>query len=175
MCLACVAVLLGGCSSESPVEVRIIEVPQDEPTIADGIQAASPGDVVVVAAGTYFEHGIELKAGVELRSETGTPDCVTIDAQQQGAVLMCDGARSPIRIVGFTITGGRADAGMWQSGGAILCYESSLEVIRCVVRDNYVSRDGGGIAAFSSSVTLEGCEFVDNDAIKGLDMKIALF
>ena len=40
-----------------------------------------------IACGIYFEDSILLKGGTTLRSETGDPSCVTIDAQYRGSVL----------------------------------------------------------------------------------------
>ena len=93
----------------SAATATIIHVPGDQPTIQAGLGAATPGDTVEVACGTYFEHDLVLPSGVILRSTTGLPDCVTIDAQSQGRVLSCSGADNTTCIAGFTIEGGAAD------------------------------------------------------------------
>ena len=81
-----------------------IRVPDDQPTIKAGIDAAAPGDTVLVACGTYFETRLLLKGGVSLRSETGLPDCVTVDGQSQSEyIFRGTNLTDPIVIEGFSI------------------------------------------------------------------------
>lgn len=137
----------------------IIHVPTDEPTIQAGLGAASDGDTVVVAPGFYYEHSLRLTSGVHLRSETGEPDCVTIDALDQYliCVLWCDRADSPTTLEGFTITGG-----LNPEGGGMWCRDASLLTIRNVTFSGNVSDFGGGLFCLDSSPTLEHVAFLDN-------------
>jgi hypothetical protein len=48
-----------------------INVPADQPTLQAGIDAAAPGDRVLVAPGTYFERIDFPKRATELRPQCG--------------------------------------------------------------------------------------------------------
>jgi len=76
----------------------------DAPTIQAGIDSAAVGDTVQAACGTYIEYEIMMKSGVVLRSETGDPACVTIDANGGGGfqLLACS---STTVMEGLTLTG----------------------------------------------------------------------
>ncbi|MEM3011174.1 MAG: hypothetical protein QXE76_05130 [Candidatus Bathyarchaeia archaeon] len=58
---------------------NIIRVPQDYPTIQEAINAATSGDTILVAAGTYYEHVIINKT-VSLKGEG--PNVSVIDGKQ---------------------------------------------------------------------------------------------
>lgn len=111
-------------------------VPAQFPSIQAGIDASSAGDTVLIACGRYWWGGedsgdpatglIRLKSGITVRSVTGLPECVTIDAEARGRVFWCDGV-DDARLEGITIANGRA-TGPWPvgMGGAIWCARSSL-------------------------------------------------
>lgn len=143
------------------VYAATIHVPTDAPTIQAGIDAADSGDTVLVACGTYFEHDIVLRSGLHLRSETGTPDCVTIDAQQQGRVLFGEFVDQTSSIVGLTIQNG--DAGDSESGGGILLRDSFPLISACVVLGNRAG-SGGALYCDGSSPVIQDCLITMNSA-----------
>jgi len=160
---ALAAVLVMG----SGIQAATIHVPEEQPTIQAGIDAASHGDTVVVACGTYYEHDIMMKSGVCLRSETGEADCVIIDAQEQGRVLSCDGVDDQASIVGITLTGGFATGSVFPEviGGGASCWYSSPTFANCTFHANSAAGAGGGVFfEESSSATLTNCMFTENEA-----------
>ena len=91
-----------------------------------------------VRCGTYFEHDISLRQGVALRSETGEPGCVTIDAQALGGVLTCPSFEEigpDAAIIGLTLM--RGVIGL-RGGG--LCEDFSSLVINCVFLSTSTAR-----------------------------------
>jgi hypothetical protein len=149
----------------SAAEATTIGVPGDAPTIARGLALAKPGDIVLVACGTYREHDLVIPAGVSLWSGAMQPGCVVIDAAGTGRVLVCEGVDSTSTIVGLTLTGGRVfgegDAGR---GGAVLCRNASPRLSKCVLRGNS-SREGGAVAVVGSGrPVLSNCLLESNEA-----------
>jgi len=138
---------------------HVIHVPGDQGSIKEAIDLAAPGDTVMLACGLYAEHGITMKSGVCLTSETGCPECATVDALGQGRVFECDWVDSTASIVGITIAGGHAGLG---SGGGMSAVGSSLVIRSVVFRDN--STDGWAGALFCAGVHLEDVEFVGNSS-----------
>ena len=138
---------------------RTWQVPQDAPTIQAGMDSAQSGDTVLVACGTYFEHEIRIKSGTYLLSETGDPDCVVIDAQSQGEVLICDMLDTPARIKGFTVTGGLRPGGYSLPVSGLLCHRSDVEVNNC----DFVENEGGSaILCEWGDVYIHNCNVIDN-------------
>jgi len=154
-------------------------VPSQCPTIQAGIDAASADDTVLVACGIYTWTGegtgdanglIRMKSGITLRSEAGGPFCVTVDAQQLGRVIYCDGVDSTANIEGFTVTGGRTGSSSWpdEAGSGLCCWNSSPSLINCVFTANSGPSWGGGMACvWSSSPSLDRVVFSDNDCSVG--------
>ncbi len=134
----------------------IINVPGDQPTIQAAIDAASDGDEIVVAPGTYFENINLLGKAITLRSSDG-PEVTTIDADDDGTVVTCDSDEGPDTVLdGFTIKDGNAFY-----GGGMYLLDSSPTVIRCIFEYNVASY-GGGMYNESASPTVTDCTFSEN-------------
>jgi parallel beta-helix repeat protein len=155
----------------TPVKASVVHVPGDVATIKAGIGLASAGDTVLVACGTYNEHNIRMKSGVVLLSETGQPDCVTIDAQQQDRVIYGRGVGSTTIIEGITITGGLVPQGApgepADGGGLYFTDNSSLSIINCIIANNEAPYDGGGVYVANSTPTFVNCTITQNEAGNG--------
>jgi hypothetical protein len=96
LCVALAAVA-GICAG---AQAAIIHVPGDQPTIQAGIDAAVPGDVVLVAPGSYHET-ITLREGIEVTSESGPAVTTIVGTDPDVVVIGADESR----IAGFQIAG----------------------------------------------------------------------
>jgi hypothetical protein len=136
-------------------------------TIARGLELTVAGKTVEVAAGTYLEHDLEMTRGAVLRSLSGDPLDVTIDAEQQGVVLQVTGCDSTTRIEGLTITGGLTDnSGPNQAGGGINCYSSaSPSISNCIITGNHAWYGSGINMWNASSPAIENCVIHGNTAV----------
>lgn len=168
-------------SSPSPS----IRVPDDYSTIQAAIDAASSGDVVEVASGTYHGPGnrdLDFKGkSITVRSEDG-PASTTINCDGEGhrGFYFHSGEAAGSVLRGFTISGGSmtdgslpSDGGPWNPsskhpvGGGIFCESSSPRIIDCRIR-RCSARLGGAIGAVNSNpeiidCTIDSCDAAGND------------
>ena len=165
--LVCVfALLLILCSTNA--FGATIHVPGDQPTIQAGIDAASDGDVVLVADGTYKGKGnknLDFKGKeLMLKSENGPIKCI-IDCENDGrGFYFHSGELEDAVLSGFTITNGyTAD-----QGGGIYCNNSSPTITNCIIinntaRSNSNNSQGGGIyLGNAGSPTIANCVIMRN-------------
>jgi nitrous oxidase accessory protein NosD len=85
--MALIMALMAVIAPASTARAAIINVPTDYPTIQAAVNAASPGDTIVVAAGTYNEtvnidKSLTLEgaqAGVDARGRSGSESVINAD------------------------------------------------------------------------------------------------
>ena len=118
-------------------DADVLNVPADYPTITDAIAAASAGDVVEIAAGTYVERINSDGKAIRIR----------------GAV---DGGGNPITILDGSAGGSvfTADSGEQ--------YDTVVENL--LLTNGLAYRGGGAYVDFGSRVLFENCHFIDNEA-----------
>ncbi|MDI6794695.1 MAG: hypothetical protein QME81_17820 [bacterium] len=111
-------ILLGlGLSAGTVAYGAVINVPADYFTIQAAVNAASDGDTIQVAAGTYPEVGVYINKGIALVG-SGTP---TIDPPLEGTAVTFDGNGADSAVIsGFTITGSTGG-----SGYGIVCFNGA--------------------------------------------------
>ena len=148
-----------------------IRVPQDQPTIQAGIDAAVDGETVLVSDGTYTGVGnvnLDFKGKmITVKSVNGASSTI-IDCQEQYSRGVYFHNRETLLSVldGFTITGGNA-IGVWPNnvGGGIYFNNSSPTVANCVIVNNRAS-NGAGILCGASSPYIVNCVIADNQSDK---------
>jgi hypothetical protein len=138
----------------------VIHVPGDHATIQSAIDAATPGDEILVAPGSYAET-IDFKGkAIALRS-SGGPEFTVIDGSGLNqSVVRCVSGEGPDTILqGFTITGGSA-----VFGGGMRNEGSSPTVLDCIFKGNSATDRGGGMYNDLANPSVDGCVFRENFA-----------
>jgi predicted outer membrane repeat protein len=137
-----------------------LNVPAAFPTIQSAINAAAPGDIVVVANGTYHERIDFLGKNITVRSATpADPSLTTIDADLLGTAVTMNGVGASAKLSGFTILEGDATTG----GGADINGNPTIKNCRFELCD---ATSGAG-AFVSGDAIFQECEFVSNSATGG--------
>lgn len=147
---------------------QIIRVPADQPTIQAGINAAFPGDTVLVADGTYYENidfkgkAITVASYFLIDGDTTHIDSTIIDGSRPtdpnlGSVVTFQSTEDTTSVLyGFTITGGSGTLSPSQTlraGGGVFCISNGCKIISNKIISNSVTGPavrGGGVAVMLS-------------------------
>ena len=150
-----------------------VRVPADYPTIQEGIDAASNGDEVVVAEGTYsgpLNRGLDTRGKqITVRSET-RPEGTTIDCQGRDRGFYIHQGESQTTVIrGFTIRRGGTRKGL-----GIYCEGTSPTITECIMiggsgenQSPHPEYRGGGIACENGSPVITDCQFISNATTYG--------
>jgi parallel beta-helix repeat protein len=148
----------------SAVASATIHVPADQPTIQAAIDAATDGDTVLVADGTYTENiNFEGKA-ITVTSVNGSK-VTTIDGGKLNVVVAFvtkEGAGSVLN--GFTITNGLAgdQSPSFGEGGGIFIENTASPIITNNVITANGACDGAGIAVAFAGPLIQGNTITNN-------------
>lgn len=136
------------------VEAQIIRVPDDYPTIQQGIDAANNGDTVLVSEGTYYEQVNFLgKKPLMVASEflmdgdtshianTIIDGSLLTNPDSASVVYFISGEDTTSVLCGFTIQHGKGTSWFWQDyenlgGGGIYAAQSTAKISHNIIRDN---------------------------------------
>jgi len=160
---------------------QIINVPADQPTIQEGINAASNGDTVLVAEGIYYENidfkskAITVASRFLIDGDTSHISKTIIDGSQYtnvwkaSVVIIMNVPGSSLVLSGFNITGG---AGYYYSGTSGT-YGGGIFLMNCggTIKNNIIEKNRieAGNAAFPAIAAIPGESdtlFISNNIIR---------
>ncbi|MCD6534000.1 MAG: hypothetical protein J7L25_07995 [Deltaproteobacteria bacterium] len=142
-----------------------INIPDDQPNIQSGIDAAIHGDTILIADGTYTGNGnynIDFKGkAITVKSANGPENCI-IDCQQQGRGFWFKNEETETSVLdGLTIKNGFTG----EDGGGVYAEGFLSPLIKnCVFENNSADNDGGAVCYYSSSFSFTNCTFTGNSA-----------
>jgi len=161
---------------------NVISVPADCATVADAVAAASAGDEIVLAEGTYTVSAVlQLAAGVNMRGVSGDWKDVTVTTvgnacallemrtgSTVSAITFAGGARQSVKLSGGTlvncrVTGARTSASHTFGAGV---YNDNGQVLDCLIDNNQCVYHftGCGIYQQGADALIDRCVITNNTA-----------
>ena len=165
-------------------------VPEDFGGIQAALNAATFGDTVLVAAGTYtrdlqfspldrVQTRYIMRTGVVLAGATGDPADVVLDGQGHGRVVTCEQGATAVVLRDLTLTGGNTTfyGPTDGAGGGLACWDGEVTLANCVFRHNETGwkNEGGGAGAYlrGGTARVTGCLFLENIATDSAGLRRA--
>jgi pectin methylesterase-like acyl-CoA thioesterase len=163
--------------SISDLSAQIITVKQDGSgdftTIQHAVDSAVNGDTVLVWPGLYYENVFIDQKAIVLGSLTlttndpGYANSTIIDGNHTGSCVYTYYCQDSVEINGLTLVHGSGSSlgknnQTW--GGGIFFYYSKGSAKNCIIRNNLIPGQGGGISVLHSDIILSGNLIKENHA-----------
>ena len=189
----CLGMVVAAVAAPAIAQAVTIHVPADQATIQAGVSAASDGDTVAIAPGTYSGAGnrdVDFGgASVALIGASGSATTIMYCGEAGRALVIQSGENVVVR--GLTLIGAHSvehGGGIYclgssltlddvrvlgcsseKNGGGVYCKDGTISVTAATIEDNSAGGNGGGISVYGdvSHVTLTDVDFVDNNATFG--------
>ncbi len=148
-------------NSELSTKGYDIVIPDDYPTIQEGVDNANAGNAIFVRAGVYKEHTVISKEGILLRGEDKNITIIDAENNEYDAVTI---TAEGVKVEGFTITNARCrDKLNWDQAG-IKIYSSNA-----TIKNNRLVNNRIGVEAYSvaHNLTIVDNEFYDDGILLG--------
>ncbi len=165
------ALLAAGLAGSATAEtITVCAKGCDYTSINAAIAVASDGDVIQLAAETYYEGEVIDTDGkaITLRGVLGkaSEPLSMLDGNGAHRVLICHrGEGAGTVFEGVVIQNGLAsEPNPGDRGAGLFNYNSSPTLINCTFRNNSASRSGGGVVNYASKSILTDCTFTGNSA-----------
>jgi len=160
------ATLVFGIFLISLVSAATINVPTDFSTIQAAVDAATPGDIVDVAAGTYPEN-VEVVKSVNLIG--ADRDTTIIDGSGTGIVVTI--TASDVKLSGFTIKNSGTDINA--NGGVVIVNAGASETTGVTIEKNIITSNAIGVAVMGASSSTIFDNIISNSLRYGIVLEVS--
>jgi len=179
------------CAMPTLIYAGTINVPADQSTVQAGLDAASSGDTVLVAPGTYTEHITWPSVNGIVLTSSGSYSDTELNGGGSGRIIIFptgDVIDTTTVISDLTLRNGSSDHGgavyaesaspkfvdvlftdnvTTGTGGACYMYFSSSVFVRVAFTNNSSFGSGGGVVSLSSTLVFRDAVFTSNSSNYG--------
>jgi ASPM-SPD-2-Hydin domain-containing protein len=146
-----------------------INVPADQPTIQAAINAASNGDTILVAPGTYTENINFLGKAITVESSKGAKVTIIDGGGVSSVVTFSSNETLSSVLKGFTLRNGNAMNTLAEEGGGIAIEGAAPTIKDNVIEGNLGANAGGGIGIGFASPLIQGNTIQNNSQSPEVD------